>query len=107
MRNIIVTLWTLAFSSAVLAAILVSYHAFAPDFSLLLLPILLQANWLLTKLRPLTLRWALLLPMLALFLTPVYCLLIFHGLFSLYALVLVAWLAGSMRACRIHGYSAV
>jgi len=97
----------LAFSSAVLTAILVSYHAFAPDFSLLLLPVLLQANWLLTEWRPPALRWVLLLPTLALFLTPIYCLLIFHGLFSLYALVLVVSLAGSLRACQTQRYSAV
>jgi hypothetical protein len=97
----------MAFSSAVLTAILVSYHAFAPDFSLLLLPVLLQANWLVTECRPPSLRWVLLISALALFLTPIYCLLIFHGLFSLYALVLVVWLAGSLRACRIQRHSLV
>ena len=86
----------LAFSLAVLAAILVSYHAFAQDLSLLILPILLQVNWMLTrKLRPAT-AWLLLLPMLILFINPLCYFMVQHRCFNLFTLALLTWFAGGV-----------
>lgn len=88
----------LAFSLAVVATTLVSYHAFAQDLSLLLLPILVQVNWMLSrKPRPGTV-WVMLVPMLILFVTPLCYLMVQGRCFNLFALALLAWfVAGAMN----------
>ena len=88
----------LAFSLAVVAAILVSYHAFAQDLSLLLLPTLLQGNWMLTrKPRPIT-GWLMLLPMLILFINPLCYSMVRHRCFNLFTLALLAWFVASVAS---------
>ena len=91
----------LAFSAAVISALLVSYHSFAHDLTLLLLPILLQTNWLLAR-KIVTRRtvWLLLAPAAVLFIPPICALLVRAGAFHLYTIGLVLWLAGTLLAIR-------
>ena len=88
----------LAFSAALVASILVSYHAFDHSLSLLLLPLALQLDWLLTSRHRRITAWLLLLPVLPLFLSPVGNLMLRNGGFHLYALALVLWLAALAAA---------
>lgn len=90
----------LAFSLAVVATILVSYHAFAQDLTLLLLPLLLQANWILLRKPQLRRVWLMRVPMLILFITPLCYLMIQWRCFNLFALALLAWLVGGAMSIR-------
>lgn len=91
----------LASSLNVLAAILVSYHAFAQDLSLLILPALLQVNWILTRktCQPTT-AWFILGPLGFLFLDPICYLMVRYRHFNLFALALLVWLLGSAAAMK-------
>ncbi len=91
----------LAFSLNILAAILVSYHAFAQDLSLLILPALLQLNWILTrKTYRRTTAWFILGPLAFLFLDPICYLMVRYRHFNLFALALLVWLVGNAAAMK-------
>jgi hypothetical protein len=82
----------LAFSLAIVTIVLVSYHAFAQDLTLLILPILLQGNsMLLRKFRPAA--TFILLPIIVLFLNPLCYVMAHRGYFYLFALGLLGWFA--------------
>jgi hypothetical protein len=86
----------LQFSAAMVAAVLISYHAFPYDLSLLVIPLLLVVNYAIetTSFQPRT-NWALTLPMGLLFLTPIYLLLWMRlDHFNLFATVLLLWMWG-------------
>ena len=89
----------LDFSGYVIVAILVSYHAFAYDLTLLLLPIVLVTNRLLTG--PPAQGWSqavLLGPIFLLFFTPLQMALALRaGRYGFMALVLLVWLWGITR----------
>jgi Glycosyltransferase family 87 len=85
----------LGFSLAVITTILVGYHAFVYDLSLLLLPIALLANYSLQQAGLDRRSFALLAPIAVLFLTPLHMLLALNSdRYSLMALPLIvsAWL---------------
>ena len=89
----------LRYSLAMVAAVLVSYHAFPYDLSLLVIPVLLVVNYAIET-APLQRyrNWALMLPVGLLFLTPVYMLLwIRFDHFNLFATVLLLWTWGIVR----------
>lgn len=95
----------LAFSLAIVTIVLVSYHAFAQDLTLLILPMLLQGNSILReKFRPAAAF--ILLPTIVLFLNPLCYVMARQGYFYLFALGLVGWFAMTamdmteMRAAR-------
>jgi len=88
----------MAFSAALVASILVSYHAYDHSLSLLFLPLLLQLNWLLTNPHRRITAWLLMLPILPLFLSPLGILMLRHGGFHLYPLALLVWFAGAAAA---------
>lgn len=91
--------FNLGFSAALLATVLVSYHAFAYDLSLLILPVfLLLDHWRLMKTK-FDLRSAVLFgPALALFLTPLFVVLWFQeGQLSGFSVILLFWLWGISR----------
>jgi len=88
----------LAFSLAMVISVLVSYHAYAHDLSLLYLPVLLLANYLQSHAR----AWgwkdiALVGPPLLLFLSPLEMALQARGQLNLLALVLLLWAGGLVR----------
>ncbi len=89
----------LQFSLAMVAAVLASYHAFPYDLSLLVIPLFLVVNYAIET-APLH-RYgniALMLPVLLLFLTPVYMLLWLRlDHFNLLATVLLLWTWGIAR----------
>lgn len=94
---------SLGFAAAVIVTVLVSYHAFAYDLSLLILPIFLVLDDL--QSRP---SWrsfqkiACLVPVEILFLTPLYMLLWFRaGQLNLLSLVLLLWLWGVSRQMQV------
>jgi hypothetical protein len=91
----------MAFAVAVLAALLVSYHSFAHDLSLLLLVAVVWASWLLGEWSGSALpRWssaAINLPMLMMFVPPLGLAMALHGWFQWYALALGAWMTGISR----------
>jgi hypothetical protein len=90
----------IAFSAALIATILVSYHAFVHGLTLLFLPVVLQLEWLLTRpQRPVT-RWLLWLPTVPLLLSPLGILMLRGGQLHLYPVALLAWLAGAALAGR-------
>jgi hypothetical protein len=89
----------LRFSVAMVTAVLVSYHAFPYDLSLLVIPVLLVVNYAIetSSLHRYRNR-ALILPVGLLFLTPVYLLLwIRLDHFNLFATVLLLWTWGIVR----------
>jgi hypothetical protein len=96
----------LAFSMAVIAVLLAAYHSFVHDLTLLLLPLLLQANWWLVRPRSVP-RWvaaSILVPAVILFIPPLSLALVLRHQFHWYALALLAWLAASLRlATTVHG----
>lgn len=80
------------FSLATVAAVLSSYHAYAYDLSVLLIPILLVANDCLAR-PTVTKNWAMMAPIAVLFFTPLHVILWFRmQLASLWAVVLLFWL---------------
>jgi alpha-1,2-mannosyltransferase len=82
----------LGFSLAVVIAVLVSYHAFEHDLTLLLLPIALVVNFVGARRLGRVRRAALIAPVLVLFFTPLYVWLSFQMRQThLLALVLLAW----------------
>lgn len=89
----------LIFCQAVIVSVLVSYHAFAYDLSLLLLPIFLLAS---QESAPRVSRWAMLGPGLLLLFVPLYPLLWlqWHAL-SLLAIVLLVWTWGLDREIAV------
>ena len=89
----------LRFSVAMVAAVLVSYHAFPYDLSLLVIPLLLIVNYVIETASLHRYRsQALMLPEGLLFLTPVYLLLwIRLDHFNLFATVLLLWTWGIAR----------
>ena len=89
----------LRFCWYVVVSLIVSYHAFAYDLSLLVLPIALLTNHLLEGERiPWRSRVLLLGPLSILFFTPLQMLLLFrNGRYSLMALVLLVWGWGLAR----------
>ena len=90
----------LAFSMSILAVVLASYHAFGHDLCLLLLPILLQVNWLLTRTSRVLTTWLLLGPVLILFLAPLNYWMVRHARYNLFAIVLMIWIFGHAVALR-------
>jgi hypothetical protein len=92
-------IFDLRFCLYVVVTLIVSYHAFAYDLSLLILPIALLTNHLLAEERiPWRSRALLLGPLLILFFTPLQMLLLFrNGRYSLMALVLLVWGWGLAR----------
>jgi len=90
----------LAFSMSVLAVVLASYHAFGHDLCLLLLPVLLQLNWLLTRRSQMGMSWPLVGPMLILFISPLSFWLVQHARYNLFAIVLMIWFLGHALALR-------
>jgi len=94
-----VTKFDLQFSLSIVVTVLISYHAFAYDLCLLLIPILLIANYLQgpTEFER-TARLMLLGPVFVLFLSPLLMLLWLHyGQLNLLALVLGVWAWGIAR----------
>jgi hypothetical protein len=92
----------LAFSVAVLVSVLVSYHAFMYDLSLLLLPVLFLVNLAVSKNGDM--HWSSALPIALLFFTP-FLMLLALGLGRLNFLVpvLLLWLSGIRREIvRLH-----
>lgn len=89
----------LRFSLAMVTAVLVSYHAFPYDLSLLVIPLLLVVNYAIETASLHRYRnQALMLPMGLLFLSPVYLLLwIRLDHFNLFATVLLLWTWGIAR----------
>jgi hypothetical protein len=89
----------LRFSVAMVTAVLVSYHAFPYDLSLLVIPLLLVVNYVIATASLHRYRSrALMVPMGLLFLTPVYLLLwIRLDHFNLFANVLLLWTWGIAR----------
>jgi Glycosyltransferase family 87 len=82
----------LAYSLAIVTIILVSYHAFAQDLTLLILPMVLQGDSMLReKFRPATAF--ILLPIVVLFLNPLCYVMAHRGYFYLFALGLLGWFA--------------
>jgi hypothetical protein len=92
----------LAFSVAVLASVLVSYHAFMYDLSLLLLPVLFLVNFAVSKKRDM--HWSSTLPIALLFFTPLLMLLALGlGRLNFMVPVLLLWLSGMRREIvRLH-----
>jgi hypothetical protein len=93
-KSVPATSFNLGFSLCVIVAVVVSYHTFAYDLSLLLLPVVLVADHLYKggSLRGWT-RAALLGPILLLFLPPLHLFLAFYEQrYGLMALVLLFWL---------------
>lgn len=93
------TKFDLQFSLSIVVTVLISYHAFAYDLCLLLIPILLIANYLQgpTEFER-TARLMLLGPVFVLFLSPLLMLLWLHyGQLNLLALVLGVWAWGIAR----------
>jgi hypothetical protein len=82
----------LSFSLAIIAAVLVSYHAYVHDLSILLIPVLLAANY--CRLHPESRRQGVILaPIFVLFLTPLYVALLFRAqLACLLSILLLVWL---------------
>lgn len=91
--------FNLGFALCVIVTVLVGYHAFAYDLSLLMLPVALVTNHIFDKHMILDWRrWALIGPILLLFLTPLQMLLALRsGRYSLMALVLLFWVWGIAR----------
>jgi hypothetical protein len=89
----------LQYSVAMGAAVLASYHAFPYDLSLLLIPVLLVVNYAIGKASLQRYRnWALMVPVVLLFLTPIYMLLwIRFDHFNVFATVLLLWTWGIAR----------
>jgi len=89
----------LPFSLAVVVTVLVSYHTYVHDLSLLLLPLLLVANYLHSTSAAFARKHlALMAPMFLLFLTPLYIVLRFrYGHLNLLALALLWWTWGIWR----------
>jgi alpha-1,2-mannosyltransferase len=94
----------LGFAFVVLTTVLVSYHAFAYDLSLLLLPVWLVVNHSVEGRSPRDLtKLALLGPVLVLFFSPLLMLLwLRYGRLNLLAPVLLVWWWGISRAFRIR-----
>jgi hypothetical protein len=83
----------LSFSLAIVAAVLVSYHAYTHDLSILLIPVLLVANYCLTHRS--RVRALLVGPIFVFFLVPLYALLVFRlDLACLLAVPLLVWFWG-------------
>lgn len=89
----------LGFSAAVILTVLVSYHAFAYDLSLLLLPVfLLLDHWGAREFNFELTNLALLVPVMALFFTPLIMVLWFNnGQLSVYGAILLLWVWGFSR----------
>jgi hypothetical protein len=94
----------LSFSLALMAAVLASYHAYSHDLSVLLIPVLLVANY--CRMRSGTARvWTMVAPMSVLFLTPLCAVLLFRmKLACLLAIVLLLWLGGIVREISACSY---
>ena len=92
----------LQFSLTMVITVLVSYHAYAHDLSLLLLPLLLVANRTLQTTLPSSQRkLALLGPMFLLFLSPLYVVLWFrYGHLNLLGVALLWWAWGLRQEIR-------
>jgi len=90
-------IFDLGFSLCVIITIVVGYHAFAYDLSLLLVPVLLVMNFCSERDTGMS-QWALVGPILILFLTPLQMFLGLHSArYSLVALVLLVWAWGIAR----------
>jgi len=80
----------LSFSLALIAAVLASYHAYTHDWSVLLIPVLLIANY--CRMRPTRCGWAMTAPMFVSFLSPLYALFLFRMKLACFlAIVPLAW----------------
>lgn len=91
----------LSFALAVVVAIMASYHLMAHDLSLLLLPLLLGAEWLLRSGATGWTRWLLVAPLALLFFSPMYFLLWFrYQRFSLLFWAILLLAAGLSLALR-------
>jgi hypothetical protein len=85
-------LFSLRFSLALIAALLVSYHGYDYDLSLALIPVLLSLDYLQTHSTPRSTQWLLLAPAFLLFLTPLHMVLLFQWRFAcLLSIVLLFW----------------
>lgn len=88
----------LAFSLAIVATLLVSYHSFPHDLTLLVLPLLLQANWILRqRLKRLSPTLSLL-PTIILLTPPVCYLLVRFNCFNVVAVGLLIWFTADIMA---------
>jgi len=84
----------LGFSLAIIAAVLASYHAYVYDLSVLLIPVLLIANDCRTRPKGRS-QWAMVTPILVLFLTPLHlALLLRFRTACLLSIVLLIWFWG-------------
>ncbi|MFZ0587766.1 MAG: glycosyltransferase family 87 protein [Candidatus Sulfotelmatobacter sp.] len=96
----------LQYSLAMVAAVLASYHAFPYDLSLLLIPVLVMINYAIGTASLQRYRnWALMVPVVLLFVTPTYMLLwLRFDHFNLFATVLLLWTWGIARelSSRVH-----
>jgi hypothetical protein len=82
----------LHFSLVLVITVLVSYHAYAHDLSLLLLPQILVANYLLSHSISESVKLSIVVPMFLLFLSPLYVILWFrYSYMNLLGLVLLWW----------------
>ncbi|HZQ25112.1 MAG TPA: glycosyltransferase family 87 protein [Terriglobales bacterium] len=88
----------LSFSIALIAAILVSYHAFAHDLVLLLLPLFLQLEWTTVHNPSARMMLGLWSAPAILFITPVCYLLVRHAAFNLYSVALLVWVVSASLA---------
>lgn len=86
----------LAFSLAVIAALLISYHAFPHDLTLLLLPMVAQADYILRSQSRRSFMAIASLPTIVFLAPPLCYLLVRFNCFHLLALGLLTWLAGSV-----------
>jgi len=91
-------LFPLQFSLALIAALLVSYHAYDYDLSLALIPVLFIADYLQTRPTPSSTRWLLLVPAFLLFLTPLHMALLYRWRYACFlSIVLLLWFWGIAR----------
>jgi hypothetical protein len=92
--------------------ILVSYHGFLYDFSLLILPVMVVVNYIGAHSHDgKVLQFRLLMPMLVLFLTPLYVLLWYRcGLSTLMAFAPLGWalaISRELSQCRVSQHAKV
>jgi hypothetical protein len=88
----------LAFSVTLIATILVGYHSFIYDLTVLLIPVAVTLSFVLRSPIPRRLRNGLIVPAVALFCTPLYLLLWFRlGHPNLMALFLIVWFAALLK----------
>lgn len=101
--------WNLAFSATLVATVLVSYHSFIHDLSTLLLPVAVSVSVLLRRpLLPTRFQWGLIIPVIALFCTPLYLFFWFRlGHPNLMANFLILWFLALLGTARLAAKQSV